>query len=161
MHRHRRRQFEGCDPDVEGLIGGVDHLETALHRAEWRGERAEGRVFEMLAGIECWVLTDHAGAANLFDMPVGIGNDPMTALELHSFVPAVGDADPIGEEPQFRSRFFGHRCRPDNDRDAPGCCFGAALSVIHHHRSIIPNPAEPEPKELSAITSQLSVGQRS
>ncbi len=144
MHRHRRGQFEGCDPDVEGLVGGVDHLEAALHRAERGAEGAEGRVFEMLAWIEYRVLADHAGTTNFLDMSVGVGDDPVTALESHSFVSAVGDADPIGKEPQFRSRFFGHERRPDHDRDAKGCRLRAALSVIHH-RSTIPDPAEPEP----------------
>ena len=102
MHRHRWRQLERCDPDVESLIGGVDHLEAALHRAERGREGAERRVVEMLAGIEGWVLSDDARSTNFFDMAVGIGDDPVTALELYSLTSAVGDSDPIGKEPLFR-----------------------------------------------------------
>ena len=103
MHRHRWGQFEGCDPDVEGLIGGVDHLEGALHRAERGGEGAEGGVVEMFAGIECRVLADDARPTNFLDMPVGISDDPVTALELYALASAVGNADSIGEKPLFRS----------------------------------------------------------
>ena len=103
MHRHRGSQLEGGDPDVEDLIGGVDHLEAALHRAEGCRKWAEGRVIEMLAWIEHRVLADDAGAAHFFDMAVGIGDDPVTALKLHSVGAAVGDANSICEEPLFRS----------------------------------------------------------
>lgn len=99
MHRHRRRQFERGDTNIEGLIGGVDHLETALHRAEWRGEGTEGRVIEVLAGVEDRMFADHSWSTNLFDLSVGIGDDPVSTLELHPFRSAIGDSDLVGEEP--------------------------------------------------------------
>jgi hypothetical protein len=47
--------------------------------------------------IMAW-RADHAGAADLLELPVRVGDPPMPRLELHGFSALVGERDRIGPE---------------------------------------------------------------
>jgi hypothetical protein len=52
-----------------------------------------------LAGPQDRLLADDARAADLFHLPVGVGDDPVAREELHDAFALIGDRDRIGEEP--------------------------------------------------------------
>ena len=99
VDRIRFREGEGGDPDVEALPGLGHHLIRALHDAEWRGQGAPRGVLERLARAQRGLLSHDPGAADLFDVPGAIGDDPVTRDELQGFEPFIQDRHRIEKEP--------------------------------------------------------------
>src|SRR4029077_1491417 len=92
--------------DLEGEPGNVrledaptvrDHLVGAFHRTDRRRQDGAAAVVVLLPGGEHWLLPDHAGALDLFDAAVAIGDDPVATHQAHALGALVGDGDVIRE----------------------------------------------------------------
>src|SRR5262249_61967101 len=68
--------------DVELLASLGHHAVGSGHETGGRGERHPAGVFEILTRLEHRLLAHHAGAANLLQAALRIGNAPMPRLEL-------------------------------------------------------------------------------
>src|SRR2546430_8616033 len=75
-------QLEPRDFHVEVIAVFSDHLVGTAHHAGSGLERAPRPILKCLAGREYGLLADDAGAANLLQLAVRVGNQPMTAEEL-------------------------------------------------------------------------------
>src|SRR4029079_17989346 len=74
-----------------------DYLVAAAHGADRGGDGGAAGVLEAFVGTEQWLLADHAGAAHLLNLVIGVGNDPMTAQQLRRHRAGVGDGNGIGK----------------------------------------------------------------
>ncbi len=89
---------ERRDRGVEGVTVVGHHLIRPVHDAHGRRQGTEARVLERLPRLQARLFPDHSGPLHFLGGPVGIGDDPMPADQLHGLVALVGDADVVGEE---------------------------------------------------------------
>jgi hypothetical protein len=94
----RAVQGKGRDLDVETLAGFAFHLIGADHDARRRAERGAAGVLEALPRIEHRLLADHAGAADLLDLAVGVGDPPVAVDQLDRRLADVLDLDVVGPD---------------------------------------------------------------
>jgi hypothetical protein len=135
VDRVRFLQRERRDFYLEMLAAARDHLIRPVHDALRGLETAPRRVLKRFARAEHRLLANHAFALDLFDVAGGVGDDPVTAEELHAFVPFVGDADRVNEAPLLleRLRVIGRVLRLDLDPHVVGHRFRGGLV----HRRLI------------------------
>src|SRR5262249_2341667 len=127
--------------DVELLASLGHHAVGSGHETGGRGERHPAGVFEILTRLEHRLLAHHAGAANLLQAALRIGNAPMPGLELDGLDAQIGERDGIGpEEIAVLGRgTLGQEARSRRDLDLAGHgtirCFGGI-----HRRAFSPKP---------------------
>ena len=73
----KARSSELGDACIEAVAVACHHLIRPFHRPERRPERAAGGVLERLARREHRLFADDAVAADLFDVTVAVGDDPV------------------------------------------------------------------------------------
>src|SRR5690606_15763311 len=92
-------QGEASDSGLKGFAIFLQHLVAALHGAEGSLERTARGVFETLAFLQHRLLAHHSRPTHLFDLSVGIGDDPVTVEQLHGVAPLIGDANSVPKTP--------------------------------------------------------------
>src|SRR5664279_935496 len=97
VQRGGERQSELTDRRIEGMRVFGHAEEGAAHRAVRRSQPRPARVLEGFAGLQHRLVADHGEAAHLFDVAVGIGDDPVPGDQLAGDVAAVPDRDRVGE----------------------------------------------------------------
>src|SRR5439155_422486 len=93
-HRPPASSHSQCQAPAVGAV----HLVGAAHLAARRLQHTAARVLEVLAGAEERLLPDDAGAADLFDLPVAVGDDPVARPQLRGLRPLVHDLHRVRED---------------------------------------------------------------
>src|SRR5262252_11209730 len=83
---------------VELLAGRGHHAVGSGHETGRRGERHAAGIFEILTRLEHWLLAHHAGAADLLQAALRVGDAPMPRLELDGLAAEIGKRDGISPE---------------------------------------------------------------
>ena len=119
-------QREGRDLGFETLAAFEHHFVRAVHRAEGGLQGATRGVLEAFTLAEGWLMSDHTGAAHLFDYTVGVGDHPVAIHELYGLGPFIDDRDRVQEEPLSLARVgvIGRVARIDAHADAASQGFG-------------------------------------
>src|SRR6516162_3672836 len=84
--------------DVESLAGRVHHAVGSGHETGRRGERHAAGILEILTRLEHRLLAHHAGAADLLQAALRVGDAPMPRLELDGLAAEIGKRDGISPE---------------------------------------------------------------
>src|SRR3546814_10450056 len=97
MQGPRHRQGEWRDRRVELRAVVADHAVAAFHGADRGGQYRARGIGELFARFDPRLFADHAVAADLLDIAVGIGDPPVPGEQLRRQAAAVADADRVGE----------------------------------------------------------------
>src|SRR5690606_14897228 len=97
LHDARHPQAEARDLRPEDAALDVVHLVRAFHRPDRRRDDGAARVAVRVAGIEHRLLADDAGALDLLDLAVAVGDDPVPTAQLDARRALVRDRDEVGE----------------------------------------------------------------
>ncbi len=97
-----------------------------MHGPARRSEHATARVLEAVAGAEARLLTDDAGTAHLFDVPLRVGDHPVAIEQLGRRGADVRDTHRVRENVVVvaRRRLLWDIGALDLDADSLGCCRG-------------------------------------
>src|SRR5262245_49595219 len=95
--RRRGGEDEGRDLGLEVAAVVSLHPVGAVHGALGGLEDAAGGVLEALAGIQRRLLADDAPPADFLDAAVAVGDDPVSAAQLHPSRSFVADHHGIRE----------------------------------------------------------------
>ena len=93
--RHHQGKFWDRGLKKLGFLGHAEVLPT--HRASWRRQGCPTGVLKLLSRTKQGLLTDNAQAADLLDVVIPIGNEPMARNQLNTGCAGVSDGDRIGE----------------------------------------------------------------
>jgi hypothetical protein len=75
-----------------------EHLVAALHDAHRRFQHGAGGVLVVVAGAHPRLLADHALAAHLFHLAVGVGDHPVAGDQARGHVARIVQRDGVGED---------------------------------------------------------------
>ncbi len=92
-------QRKRSDLGIERVAAVRDHLKGSVHRAERGLQRTKRRVLERLPRREQGLLSHDTRTADLLDVSVGVGDDPMPREQLNRARSLVTDLDRVAEEP--------------------------------------------------------------
>src|ERR1700756_2052629 len=84
--------------DVELLAGRGHHAVGSGHETGRRGERHAAGIFEILTRLEHRLFAYHAGAADLLQAALRVGDAPMPRFELDGLAAEIGKRDGISPE---------------------------------------------------------------
>ena len=75
----------------------ADHEESAAHFTEIGFEVAVGGILVVIAGLQSWLLTDHAFTLHFADGTVAIVDKPVTAKQLHRVITTILYGDVVAK----------------------------------------------------------------
>ena len=118
-------QSEWSDLNFEIVTVGRDHLIGPFHHTERRGEWTARRVLKRFTRCQHRLFADDTWTLNFFNLVLSVGDDPVTANELHRIGTLVRNLDRIKKEPQIlRLRVFSGVMRGHVDPDPFSYYFG-------------------------------------
>src|SRR4051812_20405160 len=94
--RHRQREFG--DRRIETGPVLTDHLVSAAHRANGRGDRGAAGVLETFTRAQCRLGADYAKSPYFLDLASRVGDDPMPADELCGCIAGIAYRDGVSKD---------------------------------------------------------------